>query len=184
MNRLRRLAVLGGLLAVALASPAAWGATPMPQPATRWFSDARGDVPTSVDIERVLVSNDPARPVVVVVEQRRLLAGDGLVVWIDTDPKDDAPEYYAGGIANSDLLGIRAVDTWSAEGTWVDCPRFRMRADQFSPGNRAVLSIPRGCLGDPGRVRVSVLTLRANPDGTATRDVAPDQNRFYAWVPR
>lgn len=185
MKMVRSAAVLGGILCAALLGAVAWGATGHRSAAAtdQTFLDPRGDVPLSVDVVAVRVVNDPARPVGVVVEQRRLLAGDGVIIWLDTDPSRPGPEYFAGGIANSDVLGIVSVTSWTDRGTWVQCPGLRLRAGEEQPGDRVVLQLPRSCVGDPASLGVSVLTFRNGPQGQVG-DYAPRRHTFYPLVPR
>lgn len=185
MKMVRSAAVLGVALSAALLCTAAWGASGQGQAAAtdQTFLDPRGDVPLSIDVLQVRVVNDRARPVVVVVEQERLEAGDGVIIWLDTAPSRPGPEYFAGGIANSDVLGIVSVDSWTDRGTWVQCEGFRLRAGQEQPGDRVVLQVPRGCVGDPAAVGVSVLTFRNGPQGQVG-DYAPRRHAFYPLVPR
>ena len=180
MNGFRSTAVAVGVVAASLVPSTSYGAS------ARWFTDARGDVPSSIDIQRVQVVNgSPGDPAVrVVVQVARLRAGDEVMVWLDTDRSHAGPEYLAGGIANSDALGLGTIRSWESRAVPVTCPGFRMRADQFAVGERAGVRIPRSCLGNPDAVRVSVRTSRQRPGAPTVRDFAPARHRFYCWVPR
>lgn len=192
MDGVRRATLLGAMLAVALVATAGYEAASAPVrtqwsgPTTAVFADARGEQPGAADILRVRVVDDPGteRPLVVRVRLDSVHAGDGVVVWLDTDPWHPGPEHVAGGVANSDALGVSRVPGWSGKGRWVDCPGFRMGYDQWRPPPEAVLRVPRGCVGWPGAVRVGVVSIRAAPGTGAVRDFAPARHAFYAWVPR
>lgn len=148
-----------------------------------WFHDAKGDVSSSVDIHRVrLINGAPDRPAVrVTVVQKFLRAGDSFEVWFDTNPGNPGPEFKAGWVANSDSLGLSRVDTFKGAGTAVDCPYFRVRSDEFIPGNASHVLVPRGCLDNPGKVRISVRAQRDVGQQTLT-DWAPQPLHFYDWV--
>jgi hypothetical protein len=151
--------------------------------ATAWFSDAKGDVPSSVDIYRVRVINgEPGNPAVrVTVVQAELRAGDGFDVWLDTDAADPGPEYRATWAANSDSLGLRKVTNFRGNGVAVDCPGFRVRSAQDDPGNSSHVSIPRPCLDNPHQVRVGVRAQRQAGQEFVV-DWAPRAKHFYDWV--
>lgn len=192
MDAVRRAALLGALLAAALVATAGYEAASAPVrtqwvgPTTRTFGDARGEQPGAADVLRVRVVDDPAgeRPIVVRVRLDSVRAGDGVLAWLDTDPWSAGPEYLAGGIANSDALGVTRVPGWTEKGSWVDCPAFRMSYDQWAPPPEAVLRVPRDCVGHPGAVRVGVTSVRVAGTGGVVRDDAPARHAFYAWVPR
>lgn len=170
-----------GLAAAALLVLTPTGATA----ASQWFSDAHGDVKSSVDIHRVRLFNGSHQgPAVrVTVVQRELRAGDGFDVWLDTDAADPGPEFRAAWFANSDSLGVRMVESFSDMGQQVACPLFRVRSAQDDPGESSHVFIPRPCLDYPGSVRISVRAQRAFAHTTAT-DWAPSVLHFYPWVAR
>lgn len=153
--------------------------------ATRWFSDAHGDVASSVDIHRVRLINgtQTAAAVRVTVVQRELRAGDGFDVWVDTDPGDAGPEYRATWFANSDSLGLNQVESFADPGVAVDCPFFRVRSAQDDAGESSYVRMPQRCLGDPDEVRVSVRAQRLVGQHVV-KDWAPSVLHFYAWVAR
>lgn len=192
MDAVRRALLLGTLLAAAMVATAGYEAASAPVH-TQWsgkttgvFVDAHGEHPGVADILRVRVVNDPAaqRPIVVRVRLASVRAGDGVLVWLDTDPWHAGPEHLAGGIANSDALGVARVPGWTGAPKAVDCPAFRMAYDQWRPPPEAVLRVPRACVGWPGAVRVSVTSRRTAGAGPPVRDFAPARHAFYGWVPR
>lgn len=192
MNAVRRATLLGAMLTVALVATAGYEAASAPVhtqwsgPTTGVFTDARGEQPGAAGILRVRVVNDPGteRPIVVRVRLGSVHAGDGVMVRLDTDAWRPGPEYVAGGIANSDALGVSRVPGWTGKAQWVDCPAFRMSYDQWRPPPEATLRVPRACVGWPGSVRVSVMSLRTARGAGVVRDFAPARHGFYAWVPR
>jgi len=151
--------------------------------ATRWFHDAHGDVGSSVDVHRVRVINgEPGDAAVrVTVVQRELRPGDGFDVWLDTVPTDPGPEYRAAWVADSDSLGLLEVESFSDSGVPVDCPGFRVQGDVSEPRTSSHVRMPRPCLGNPHRVRVSVRATRIVGDRFVA-DGAPGIHRFYDWV--
>lgn len=153
--------------------------------ATRWFSDAHGDVASSVDVHRVrLINGTATAPAVrVTVVQRELRAGDGFDVWVDTDPGDAGPEYRASWFANSDSLGLSQVESFADPGVVVSCHAFRVRSAQDDAGERSHVLMPRPCLGNPDEVRVSVRAQRLVGQHVV-KDWAPSVLHFYAWVAR
>lgn len=150
---------------------------------TRWFSDAKGDVSSSVDVHRVRVINgEPGTPAVrVTIVQEELQPGDVFDVWLDTDKGDVGPEYRASWIADSDSLGLFKVTSFADAGTPVSCPDFRVRGGLGDPRTRSYVFMPRPCLGNPHPVRVSVRAEREG-GGSPVKDWAPGVLHFYGWV--
>lgn len=179
MNLRRRLLAVGSIIGLVALLPTSALAD------DAWFHDAKGDVTSSVDIHRLsLINGATDRPAVrVTVVQKFLRAGDSFTVWFDTNPGNAGPEYKAGWIANSDAFGLARVDTFKDIGTAVDCPYFRVRSGQDGPGNASHVLVPRGCLGNPGKVRISARAQRDVAKHTVT-DWAPQPLHFYRWVDR
>jgi hypothetical protein len=143
------------------------------------FEDAVGDS-TSVDISRVRVIHRAA----VTVRVRSavpLMAGQVYAFWIDTG-RDRRPHYYVSFQANTefdDSVGL--VRSFGHRPTrFVPCPRMRARADMLSD-KPVSLRIPRRCLADPRRVRV---TVRFADEGAGAVDWAPARRTFGPWVRR
>ena len=63
------------------------------------------------------------------------------------------------------------------------CPGFRVRSAQDDPGNSSFVLMPRPCLDNPHRVRVSVRAER-QVGQEFVADWAPSHVHFYDWVPR
>jgi hypothetical protein len=177
--KLRHLGALGVAITLVALTPTAANA------ASRWFQDPHGDVASSVDIHQVRVINGTAKAaaVRVTVEQRQLRAGDAFDIWIDTNAANPGPEYRTTWVANSDVLGVRKVDSFGDKGKAVSCPAFRVRSAQDDPGERSHVLLPRPCLGNPDAVRVSVRAQRQVGQEFVS-DWAPRVVHFYDWVAR
>lgn len=171
--------MLAGALAVVVALPGVASAD------AATFRDAHRDVLASNDVHRVRVVNgaDGGTRVRVAVTLRNLRFGDRVQVWLDTDASDRGPEFRVWGTADSDDLGVRAVERWHGTGREVACPRLRVRMSNDDPQERARFLVPRPCLDGPGAVRVSVHSRRVTENG-AQNDWAPALRRWYAWVAR
>jgi len=177
--KVRHLSALVAAAALVALTPTAASA------ASRWFQDPHGDIASSVDIHQVrLINGAPNAPAVrVTIEQRLLRAGDGFDIWVDTDAADPGPEYRTTWVANSDILGVRKVESFADKGTEVACRAFRVRSAQDDPGNRSNVLLPRPCLGNPDSVRISVRAQRQVGQEFVS-DWAPRVVHFYDWVAR
>lgn len=175
--RARRLSAVLVAAALVALTPTAANAD------TRLFHDPHGDVASSVDIHSVRVTNGAmmAPAIRIAITQRQLRAGDGFDVWIDTDGADRGPEYRAFWVANSDILGVRQVESFADKGTLLDCPAFRVRSAQGDVGETSHLLLPRPCLNQPTSIRVSVRAQRQVGQEVVT-DWAPRVVHFYDWV--
>lgn len=139
------------------------------------YDDPVGDS-TSVDISRVRVMHHE----LVGVRVRSaipLAAGQLYTFWIDTGR---GPDYHVAFRPNSDFesrLGL--VRSFGRQPSrFVECPGMQARADIFSDAV-VVVRMPRGCLGDPRRVRVAV---RFADEATNAVDWAPERRTFGPWV--
>lgn len=175
MRAFRRGVGLVAAVALLALTPAAATAS------SRWFTDQYGDVATSVDIHRVHLINGTAQVpgIKVLISERRLLGGDQVLVWFDTNPGDPGPEFRADWLANTDAGGLRRVESFAKLGAGVHCPGMIIRADQFAPGEYSYIVLPRPCLSSPSAVRVNVRTQRG-----VVKDWAPSAQHFYAWISR
>ncbi len=105
--------------------------------------------------------------------------GSHFSFWLDTDSDDPGPEYKIKVYPNSEVLPIRAVETFSSTGSAIDC-NYRARADAF--GSKYVtIVVPRSCVGTPDRVRVSVRANYSIP-GPNVVDWGPGRKKFFGWV--
>jgi hypothetical protein len=104
--------------------------------------------------------------------------------WLDTNPNDPGPEYRVDVNPNSEVLPLMKVANFDSPGIkQPSCTGLRVLADA-SDGDAtpyAKVIVPRSCMGNPSRVRVSVVGYYEDPDIT---DWAPGTERFTAWVSR
>lgn len=106
--------------------------------------------------------------------------GSNFKFWLDTDPSNPGPEYRTTVYPNSDGITLRKVEDFGQSGTEVPCDGFKASADAFGSSYVSIW-VPRSCLGDPGKVRVSTRASYEVP-GPNTVDWAPGKNAFYGWV--
>jgi hypothetical protein len=106
--------------------------------------------------------------------------GDYFTFWLDTDGDNPGPEFKTEVYPNSDGLSVLRVESFGDDGQRVRCDGFRAAADVSGP-RTVKISVPRSCIGDPDRVRVSV---RASYDvaGPNVVDWAPTTRAFFGWV--
>lgn len=148
---------------------------------TRTFADRAGDTGARADITTVRVSNGAHR-VKVAIRPGRVAGGDSFRFWLDTRPKNAGPEYKVEVVANSDNFGLLRVGAFGQQGTPVSCAGLRATADQYAP-DWVSISVPRSCLGNPGKVRVAVRGHYRYP-GPDVVDWAPAKQKFFGWVAR
>lgn len=162
------------LTSVAVALPA--------QADTRTFSDRAGDTGTSADITTVKVANGSGggARIAVRADVGQLTIFDFYTFWFDTAPLDAGPEYKVVVNPDSDGLQLRVLDEFGEKGRVVACQGLRAHADTDGPAEVSV-SVPRSCLGDPGKVRVSLRGRYVN-DGHQVTDWAPAKRKFFRWV--
>lgn len=112
----------------------------------------------------------------------RMTAGSHFTFWLDTLAKNAGPEYKMDIYPNSDGLAVLRVGNFTDKGKVVACPGFRASADIFGP--RVVsIAVPRSCIGNPSKVRVSVRGYYDVP-GPNIIDWAPGRRHFFGWVHR
>jgi hypothetical protein len=154
------------------------------------FADARGDMAGGADIHRVRVANgeDFVRVKVKHDDLRRSYrSGSSLGVFLDTDRDRSGAEYvFLGGTFEGSDYALLRADGWKAASRRAVPLRcgYRMRLD-FAK-DTAIVTMDRGCLADPGAVRVEVRTgddLGPDGDGTA-RDWLGGKREFTPWVKR
>lgn len=190
-SSLRRLAsaavvaTLGATLGAALlAGPAA--------AQTAVFSDAKGDVDVGADIWRVRVVNDDQVRVKVVHRNlvRSFRSGSSLSIFFDTDRHRRGPEYvFQGGTYEGTNYALLPAEGWRAAVGHAEPMRcgYVMRLDYVR--NTALVRIDRGCLGDPGAVRVEVKTggehvAAPGQPPTTQVDWLGRPRQFTSWVRR
>lgn len=131
----------------------------------------------SMDIHRVIVTNEKRLRIRVKVDDLQRRSGRSAIVWIDTKPKRSGPEYQiASGLWDSDWQIGRARG-WTGTGNGpLNCP-----VDQQMKVDRDVVTWTTGpaCLGDYSSVRVSVETQAGD-----TIDYGPSRHKFHPSVER
>jgi hypothetical protein len=174
LRHLRRGAAVAGvgLLAALVTVPAA-------SADTRRFRDVAGDTGLPADLTTVRVSNGP-ETVDIAARPGRVGLEDLFVYWLDTRPRNAGPEYKVVVAPNSDDFGLLRVGAFGKRGRPVACEGLRARADHFTP-EWISTSVPRSCLGNPGKVRVAVKA-RYTDGETSVVDWAPSKRRFFGWV--
>ena len=104
--------------------------------------------------------------------------GDQFSLWIDTPGTSNA-RYFARIYPEAGYGAVLAVDGWKTSGEPA-CQRWEARL-VTGPNEKATFSIPRTCLGEPGKVRVAT---RADyeRDGRTLRDWVRGKQEFGPWV--
>ncbi|MDO9377527.1 MAG: hypothetical protein Q7T56_01660 [Nocardioidaceae bacterium] len=174
------VALLCGAL-VAVGSPAS--------AQTRTFADARGDAPATVDVLRTKVTYTASsvRVVVRVRDLRRGASGEHYPssVLIDTTTRRRGPEFAVSADENhtyfARMRSWRAVEDPSDPNGAQSC-RFALRYD--TRGNRITYTVPRACLGNPSRVRVTIGVYSTFASGSTASDLSPRKRAFHGWVRR
>lgn len=103
--------------------------------------------------------------------------------WIDVDRADRGPEFVVDVIPNAGGMRLLSVEGWSRADRRVQaCQGMRARADVFTD-DPVRLSVPRGCLGDPARVRGAVKAVGETPRGEVVgRDWVGGRRHWSPWV--
>ena len=99
--------------------------------------------------------------------------------WLDTDRDDPGPEYKIKVYPNSEVLPIRAVESFADTGSEISCD-YRASADAFS-STYVTIVVPRSCIGTPDAVGVSVKARYAVPGPNET-DYGPARKKFFPAV--
>jgi len=174
----RRTAVAA--LCVAVALPVLGGPAAAD---VRVFRDRSGDTGVGSDVTRVRVDHGGGSGRVRVATRVGDLSTDDVItLFIDVRRRDGGPEYVVRVQPNSAGPVLRAIERWRGRGAVVRCPRLRARADAFGP-DRVAISVPRGCIRRPGRVRVAVRARFGYPNRVVV-DWAPRKHRLFGPVPR
>lgn len=188
----RRTARRAGAVTV-LTAAAVTLAVPGPAAAeTASFKDARGDMGPAdtrfgADLHRVKVVNDAK--VRIKVTHANLVpdheTGSSLSAFVDADKDRKGPEYvFTGGTFEGSDYGLIKARGWKAQNRRVvDCAH---RMDVDYDKDTATLVMARSCLGDPGRIRVEVVTgqFRGTTTDDAVRDWLGERREFSSWVAR
>ena len=181
--RVTVLLAVGALVTALTAAPAAAATATVPDPT--------GDSGQGVDLVALDVRHAaPAAPNRVVLRARHTGLPDfdsgvftTVTFWIDVDGADHGPEFVADVIPNSGGMRLLAVEGWNrGDQRAQPCPRMRARADVFTDGP-VTLSVPRGCLGEPARVRGAVKAVGETPrDEVVGRDWVGGRRHWSPWV--
>lgn len=142
---------------------------------TRTFRDKGGHLTT------VVVAHTSSK-VTVTADVGPMDVGDYFTFWLDTDAGNSGPEYKAEVWPNSDGIQLLRVGSFSSAGTPVSCGGFRASADVYGP-EEVSITVPRSCIGGPGKVRVAVRAFYDVP-GPDVIDWGPATKKFFGWVAR
>ena len=106
--------------------------------------------------------------------------GDYFTFWLDTDSDNAGPEFKTEVYPDSDGVSVLKVDSFSDQGRRVRCDGFRAIAEADG-GRYVTIEVPRSCIGEPDRVRVSI---RAYYDvkGPNVVDWGPAKRKFFSSV--
>jgi hypothetical protein len=185
LSRTLRRTGVAGALALAVVVPLAATA----QAQVTVITDAKRDTPkraSSGDITKVRVNHGIGNVKVAM----RTHGSDVQTLYVDTDTADPGPERVVTFSAEVPVPGVFVVDDFSEAGVlgsdddyYVDqvCSLPRARTIRDKSGTQGYrFAVPRSCLGDPARVRVSLVTAQDFP-GTA-QDWAPGRQVFGPWT--
>ncbi len=168
MNRIVRA---GGIAAASLLATVAL--VPAAQADTRTFRDPAPHLTT------VKVTHGTTN-VTVKADVGPYRLGSYFTFWLDTTASNAGPEYKMEVWPNSDGISVLRVGNFSDAGRRVRCSGFRASADAFS-SEYVSIKVPRSCIGNPGKVRVSVKA-RYDVPGPNITDWGPRKNAFFGWV--
>jgi hypothetical protein len=150
------------------------------------FPDARGDTSHPADIVRVRVAHGAERVEVKIFHRNLTFEPDGaprrVRVGFDVGPRHRGPEFYVGEPYQADpVVQLRHATGWGGlSGRPVDgCVGEQITVS--SARDLTTLTVPRACLGDPGRLRVNAL-VKSWPRQARPGDAAPGRARSGPWV--
>lgn len=152
----------------------------------RTFHDAHGDMAHGADIHRVRVLNDDVVKVRVVHENLRptYRTGSSVAIYLDTRPRQEGPEFaFLGATHSGGDYALLRTDGWRIGRTAepMRCS-YRLRLDYEA--DVAAVTIGRGCLDRPGKVRVAVKTGGYTTGGDTRVDWLGERRELTAWVAR
>lgn len=156
--------------------------------ASSTFEDATGDVAHGVDIESVKVVNE--KNVRIQVQHADLVkswrSGASMTVFLDTDPAQPGPEFafpsvlFEGG--DYGLIPTKG-DGWSYGRRVVPMTcSYELKLD-FAKDTTSI-RIARGCLDNPGEVRVAVKAAGTKPNGDIVTDWLGGRRQLTEGVSR
>lgn len=184
MNQATRKTFIGGVVASTVLGLAAVSGPATA--ATSTFADAASDVAHGVDIRSVKVVNE--KNVRIVIQHRDLVrsykSGASGVVYIDTDPSKDGPEFaFVGGFFSGTDYALVPTDGWKLLHRAVPLhSSYEMKLDYENDVTRIRLS--RASLDRPGKVRVAVKVSGEQRDGDIVHDWLGSRRELTPWVAR
>ena len=146
---------------------------------------ARADTKSFKDpkphITKVTV-NHGATNIKITTKTGKYRIGSYFIVYLDTDPANPGPEFRNDIYPNSEVAPLKRVEKFGQQGKTAACDGLRASADAFGP-KKVTLTVPRSCVGDPSKVRVSVRGY-FDVKGPNVIDWAPGKKKFTGWVRR
>lgn len=159
---------LGAVLSIA-------GAASVAEADSRSFTDPKPNL-TKVTVKH------RATTIKVTARTGVIRPGTYVTVYFDTDPSNPGPEYRNDLVPASELSPLMRIERFGQEGHAVRCDGLRGRGDVFGPKTVSV-TVPRSCVGNPSKVRVSVRGYFDIP-GPNVVDWAPGYRQLSGWVHR
>lgn len=138
------------------------------------------DSEAAADLLRVRVTHTPKQVRVRMVHDNLfhngIKAGQGVSVFLDTDPDDPGPEFrLLSGLNGGTDYVFERVGRWQGEGSPVSC---RYQLSISWKDDVAVFTTGRGCLGRPDRVKVAVKVGETSHEGEQYVDWMTGVRRF------
>ena len=122
-------------------------------------------------------------------ERMRMPGPDGKIMHAEMEMADGVvmmgypgPEYRNDLVPASELSPLMRIEKFGDEGHAVPCDGLRGRGDVYGPTTVSA-TIPRSCVGDPNKVRVSVRGY-FDVSGPNVVDWAPGFKKLGGWVRR
>ena len=139
---------------------------------------------TPSDTRRVTVAhyynaNGVRGRVVVRARVGNVMLGDRFDLWLDTPAGTARPGYFAQIRPETEYGPVIEVAGWKTRGK-ASCSRWEARSVS-GDDETVTLSIPRACLGNPGRIRVSLRSVYQFNQGVV-RDWVPKYRTLTPWV--
>ena len=169
-----RVAIRAAAVALGAAMSIA-GAASVAEADTKSFKDPKPNI-TKVTVKH------SKKNITVTTRTGVIRPGTYLTVYLDTDPSNPGPEYRNDLIPASELSPLMRIEKFGQQGDAVDCVGLRGRGDVYGPKTVSV-TVPRSCVGDPAKVRVSVRGY-FDVKGPNVIDWAPGKKQFTGWVHR
>lgn len=154
--------------------------------ATSTFTDARGDVAHGVDVASVKVVNEKNVRIRIQHDDLRtsFRSGASMTVFLDTDAAEPGPEFafpsvlFSGG--DYGLIPTTG-DGWSygRRAVPLTCS-YELKLD-FAKDVSSI-RMARGCLDNPGEVRVAVKAAGTQADGDIVTDWLGGRRHLTDWV--